>query len=346
MKPAVAITVGDYNGIGPEVVLKSIRHPAIRRVCIPLLVGPATAFDFYARKLHFHLDLESVSPNVDGTALATLLKRSSRAVHIVEDGSIECPSISPGSLSENAGRAASHAIETAVQLAQKGLVRAIVTAPVSKQALHKAGIQYPGQTEMLQDLTSSPHVAMMLVSHTMRVGLVTIHIPLTEVAKSLTGELLRNRVHTIHEALRIDWRIREPKIAVLGLNPHAGEGGDLGSEEEAIVTPVLHELRAGGINVGGPFPADSFFGTYRPGIYDAVVAMYHDQGLIPFKMSSFGHGVNVSVGLPIVRTSPDHGTAFHLAGKGVANPGSIIEAIKLAVLIAANRNKAQQRTRI
>jgi 4-hydroxythreonine-4-phosphate dehydrogenase len=187
---------------------------------------------------------------------------------------------------------------------------------------------------------------MMLVSRTMRVGLVTIHIPVAEVARSITMDSLRDRIRTIHEALRIDWRIRAPRIAVLGLNPHAGEGGDLGSEEEAMIMPVIHELRAGNINIDGPFPADSFFGKYKPGIYDAVVAMYHDQGLIPLKMSSFGQGVNVSVGLPIVRTSPDHGTAFDLAGKGVARPGSTVESIKLAVLIAANRNKAQQRKRI
>jgi 4-hydroxythreonine-4-phosphate dehydrogenase len=342
MKPAVAITVGDYNGIGPEVILKSIRHPAVRHICVPVLVGPSQVFEFYASKLHIALRLHAISPESSGPA-PILRNAPSRSVFVVENRINNGLSISPGSISVDAGIIASQAIEVAAHLAQAGTVQAMVTAPVSKLALHKAGISHPGQTELLQDLTSSPHVAMMLASTTMRVGLVTIHVPLAEVARNITKELVCERVRTIYEALRTDWRVRKPKLAVLGLNPHAGEGGDIGREEETTIQPALRELRSAGIDIAGPFPADSFFGMYKPGMYDAVVAMYHDQGLIPLKMSSFGKGVNVSLGLPIVRTSPDHGTAFELAGKGKADPGSTIEAIKLAVLIAENRRKAQRR---
>jgi 4-hydroxythreonine-4-phosphate dehydrogenase len=342
MKPAVAITVGDYNGIGPEVVLKSIRHPAVRRICHPVLVGPARVFEFYSRRLHIDVRLKPVSSDPAGMA-SIIQAMPSRSIPLVENNGDVGLSITPGSVSEHAGIVASQAIETAVHLAQEGLVRALVTAPVSKLVLHRAGVMHPGQTEMLQNLTSSHHVAMMLVSATMRVGLVTIHVPVSQVPRTITTELLLDRVRTIDDALRTDWRVRKPKLAALGLNPHAGEHGDIGTEEETTIQPALRSLRASGIDIEGPFSADSFFGTYKPGVYDAVIAMYHDQGLIPLKMSSFGKGVNVSVGLPIVRTSPDHGTAFDLAGKGVADPGSTIEAIKLAVLIAGNRDKAQRR---
>jgi 4-hydroxythreonine-4-phosphate dehydrogenase len=222
-------------------------------------------------------------------------------------------------------------------MALTGQVDAIVTAPVSKRGLHRAGFAWPGQTEMLQALSSSRHVAMMLVSQTLRVGLATIHLPLDAVAASLSFRDLKERILVIHQALVQDWNIRKPHLAVLGLNPHAGEGGDLGKEERRVIVPVIRSCRASGILLDGPFPADGFFARYRPGTYDAVVAMYHDQGLIPLKMSSFGRAVNVSVGLRIIRTSPDHGTAFDIAGKGVADPNSMVEAIKLAASLAKNR---------
>jgi 4-hydroxythreonine-4-phosphate dehydrogenase len=222
-------------------------------------------------------------------------------------------------------------------MAKVGFAKAIVTAPVSKKALHRAGVDFPGQTEMLEHLTGSPRVAMMLVSKAMRVGLVTTHVPIKTVPITLSRHLLRERIKTVYEALTRDWSIRKPKVAVLGLNPHAGEEGDLGMEDKILIKPVIKQMRAMKMIAEGPFPADSFFGRYKPGMYDAIIAMYHDQGLIPLKMSSFGKGVNVSVGLPIVRTSPDHGTAFDIAGQGTANPGSMIEAIKLAAQIAKNR---------
>ncbi|MGA9119654.1 MAG: 4-hydroxythreonine-4-phosphate dehydrogenase PdxA, partial [Bacteroidota bacterium] len=227
----------------------------------------------------------------------------------------------------------------AVEQILRGNVDAMVTAPVSKSALHKAGYRWPGQTEMIQHLCRGPRVAMMLVTKTLRVGLVTIHLPLKDVAASITHRLVIERVSTIYNALRIDWRIPRPRLAVLGLNPHAGESRDLGDEESLQIEPALRSLRAKRMHVEGPFPADGFFARYVPGAYDAVVAMYHDQGLIPLKLLAHGSGVNVSVGLPLVRTSPDHGTAFDIAGKGKADSGSMAEAIILAGSIVKNRKR-------
>jgi 4-hydroxythreonine-4-phosphate dehydrogenase len=329
MKPRIAVTVGDFNGIGPEVVLRSLRVKAVRDACVPVLIGPPDVFLYYAGK---------------GGKRVTLVPLSNRrippgATAIVESSRISPLQIAPGTLSQAAGAAAASAITVAVDMALRGEVDAIVTAPVSKQAMHLAGVPFPGQTEMLQHLSKSPHVAMMLVSPTLRVGLVTIHIPLSDVARTLTSSLIIERITVIHAALRRDWGISRPALAVLGLNPHAGEGGDIGTEEQGVILPALARLRKKGMRLEGPFPADGFFARYRPGTYDGVVAMYHDQGLIPLKMSSAGRAVNVSAGLRIVRTSPDHGTAFDRAGCDRAEPGSMVEAILLAVRIAHNRRR-------
>jgi 4-hydroxythreonine-4-phosphate dehydrogenase len=267
-------------------------------------------------------------------------RERARAIQILEPEGGRPVRFSPGKLSADAGSAAGAAIRASVCLVLGGEARALVTAPVSKQALHLAGIDAPGQTELLQRLTHSPHVAMMLVSGSLRVGLVTIHTPLRNVPRDLTAALLRERITVIHHALRTDWRIPSPRLAILALNPHAGEGGDLGNEEQRVIIPVIAALREEGLRLEGPFPADAFFARYEPGMYDAVVAMYHDQGLIPLKMSARGNAVNVSLGLPIVRTSPDHGTAFDIAGRSIADPASMIEAIRTAVTLASRRPSA------
>ena len=330
-KPVIAVTIGDANGIGPEVVLKSMGHRDVRRLCAPLLVGPEEVFASYARRLGMDLFTHrrrGVPPAIPGL------------VDIPVRGPLR---IRPGMISASAGRIAARALEVAVTMARVGLVEGVVTAPVSKQALHRAGVMFPGQTEMLQRLTHSPRVAMMLVTKRLKIGLATVHIPLSRVPRAITRTGLTERIRTIHDALVGDWGIRKPRIAVLGLNPHAGEGGDMGSEEKRLIVPVVRALQRGGMAIQGPFPADAFFARYRAGVYDGVIAMYHDQGLIPLKMSAGGKGVNVSVGLSIVRTSPDHGTAFDIAGKGVARPDSMIEAIILAARIAIRRRRNEAR---
>jgi 4-phospho-D-threonate 3-dehydrogenase / 4-phospho-D-erythronate 3-dehydrogenase len=330
MKPRIAITMGDMNGIGPEVALKAAVSPVVRRVCEPLLVGRPEVFARYARLLR-PVPCISVTP-AGGTP------GRGPEVRVIEVPGPRAVA-RPGRITRKAGEAASRAIAAAARMALVGDVEAIVTAPVSKRALHMAGITYPGQTELLKDLTDSPSVAMMLVSPAMRVGLATIHLPLTRVPGALTRATLFGRITTIHRALRKDWGIARPRLAVLGLNPHAGEGGDIGKEEQRVIIPVLERLRADGMRLEGPFPADAFFGRMDRERYDAVVAMYHDQGLIPLKMTARGRGVNYSAGLRIVRTSPDHGTAFPIAGTGTADPRSMVEAVRLAAALARARAK-------
>jgi 4-hydroxythreonine-4-phosphate dehydrogenase len=339
MKPLVAITVGDFNGIGPEVALKGASHPSIRRLCTPLLVGPPAVFEFYARRFRLPLQIRPL----DGSPAQRRDKGRLIELLCAESSSVSPASVKPGQLSRLAGATAERAIETAVRLVQIGAADAMVTAPVSKRTMHLAGVVFPGQTEMVQQLSGGSRVVMMLVCAKLRVGLITIHIPVAEVSRRLSRDLLRERIQIIHNALVTDWGIRGPKLAVLGLNPHAGESGDLGTEEQRLVIPVLRQLQRRGLRLAGPFAADAFFARYTPGSYDAVVAMYHDQGLIPLKMLAAGGGVNVSVGLPIVRTSPDHGTAFDIAGTGKADESSMIEAVKLAILIANNRRSARHK---
>lgn len=339
MKPRIAITMGDMNGIGPEVALKAATSPAVRRICEPVLVGRPEVFEYYAEGIRPRPHLvcaDAVWPRNGSERDLAAPVRAGRAVLVQPiPGTPLHPR--PGRISKQAGAAASHAIAVAVQMALVGDVQAVVTAPVSKQALHRAGIAYPGQTELLKEMTDSASVAMMLVSPSLRVGLATIHLPIADVPRALTRKGLNERIRTMHTALRKDWGIRDPRMAVLGLNPHAGEGGDIGSEEELVIIPVLKLLRGSGIRAEGPFPADAFFARMDWKGYDAVVAMYHDQGLIPLKMAAGGRGVNYTAGLRIVRTSPDHGTAFPIAGSGKADPRSMMEALSVAARLARTR---------
>jgi 4-hydroxythreonine-4-phosphate dehydrogenase len=215
----------------------------------------------------------------------------------------------------------------------------MVTAPVSKEAMFRSGYRYPGQTEFLTRRSGAKSSAMMLVADDFRVALATVHLPLKRVSRALSSERIVKKLRLIDTTLRRDFAIRRPRIAVLGLNPHAGEGGHLGSEEISTITPAISRARKDGIRAFGPFPADGFFGAGSFRGYDAVLAMYHDQGLVPLKMKAFSSGVNFSAGLSIVRTSPDHGTAFDIAGRGIADPRSMIEAIKLAASVIRNRGR-------
>ncbi len=239
----------------------------------------------------------------------------------------------PGVLSAEAGRAAHDTIVRAVADAQRGLVHAIATAPVNKEAFRLAGLPWHGHTDLLAHLTNAPHVAMMFYSEALSIVLATVHIPLAEVPRALTRESLEATIAlTARELPRFG--VKKPRIAVAGLNPHAGEHGLFGCEEETVIAPAIAALQARGVDVSGPFPGDTVFVRARRGEFDVVVACYHDQGLIPVKLVAFGEAVNVTLGLPIVRTSVDHGTAFDIAGKGVANPDSMIAAVRLAARLA------------
>ncbi|MFA6541197.1 MAG: 4-hydroxythreonine-4-phosphate dehydrogenase PdxA [Bacteroidota bacterium] len=336
MKPTIAITIGDFNGIGPEVVLKSITSPKLKEKITPVLIGSIDLFSHFARKFKINISFTEVpDPAAD-------VKRSEIRVINVHAATVK--SLMPGKIAPDAGVCAGLALEKAISLCLHHDVDAMVTAPVSKEALHDAGYNFPGQTEMLALLTRSEKVTMMLMSKTMRVALVTVHIPIRNIAGSITADRILEKLETVHRSLQNDFGIASPSIAVLGLNPHAGENGGIGTEEKEIIAPAIHTANERKMNVSGPFAADGFFATYTPKKFDAILAMYHDQGLIPMKMTGFEEGVNFSAGLNIVRTSPDHGTAFDIAGKGIAHPGSMIAAIQSAISIVQQRKKHDRTT--
>ncbi|MCX6133561.1 MAG: 4-hydroxythreonine-4-phosphate dehydrogenase PdxA [Ignavibacteriales bacterium] len=327
MKPLIAVTLGDFNGVGPEIALKAATHASTRKLCTPLLVGPLNIFESVRDKLKIKAKLQRVVfPWKEGIALPVL---------DVGDGL--WADIRYGEVTKAAGKSAGVAIEKSVELCTSRKVAAMVTAPVSKEAMQLAGYNFPGQTEMIALLSRSNKVAMMLVSEKMRIGLVTIHAPLRSVAESISKEKIVDKTTIIFEALKSNFQISKPRIAILSLNPHAGEHGLLGSEEDDILKPAIEELTASGLQVVGPVSADAFFGTAAYKAFDAILAMYHDQGLIPVKMSSFKTTVNFSAGLSIIRTSPGHGTAFDIAGKGTADISSMLEAIKYAVRFSKTR---------
>jgi 4-hydroxythreonine-4-phosphate dehydrogenase len=326
VKPTIAITIGDFNGIGPEIALKAATHSSIRTICTPVLVGPLNIFEHVRETLKIRVKLEK----------AVFPCKQRLFLPVVDVGEGLWADIRHGTVAKNAGKTAGTAIEKGVELCMAGKVQALVTAPVSKEAMQLAGYNFPGQTEMIALLSRSTRVIMMLVSSKMRVGLVTIHAPLRSIADSISSEKIIEKAKTIADSLKRNFRIQKPRIAILGLNPHAGENGILGTEEKEIIEPAVEEIKKLGIDAAGPFPADAFFGKQSFKSYDAILAMYHDQGLIPVKMSDFGSTVNFSAGLNVIRTSPGHGTAFDIAGKGKADVSSMLEAIKLAVKFAKN----------
>ena len=326
MKPTIAITLGDFNGIGPEIAVKAAAHASIRKICIPLLVGPLNIFEHVREKLKLRTKL----------ARTAFPLKENASTFVLDVGDGLWADIHYGEVTKSGGKSAGTSIEKAVELCTSGKASAVVTAPVSKEAMQLAGYSFPGQTEMIALLSRSTRVAMMLVSSKMRIGLVTIHAPLRSVPSNISREKIVEKTTIVDESLKKNFRIKKPRIGVLSLNPHAGEHGILGTEEQDIITPAIDDLQSAGIEAHGPLSADAFFGTGAYKTYDAIIAMYHDQGLIPVKMSSFGTTVNFSAGLQIIRTSPGHGTAYDIAGKGKADISSMIEAIKLAVRFTQN----------
>ena len=341
MKPVVAIALGDHNGIGPEVTLKSLSMAALRRQCRPLLVGPPEIILHSARSIGLRLDLSIYG----GPGTPEPATRSGKGIPVECVPIAGTTRISFGTVSAGAGRIAVEAIRRSVELLEGGEAEALVTAPLSKSAVHKAGFRFPGQTELLLRLSRSRRVAMMMVSKAIIVGLVTIHEPLRRVPSLVSEQRVRETISIIRDSLRKDFSIPFPRMAVLGLNPHAGEDGDIGTEETAYLGRTIRSLRRSQFLLEGPLPADGFFAHYRPGRYDAIIAMYHDQGLVPFKILARNRGVNFSAGLKFIRTSPAHGTAFDIAGRGEADPSSMAEAIRLATRLARARRNEQGGTR-
>ena len=327
--PVIGITMGDASGVGPEVVVKSLAHDAVYQQCRPLVIGDARR-------------LERANALVGGKAKVRRIADATEARY--EPGVIDCidlgliPDDLPfGELSAVAGDAAYQYIARAVELAQAHQIDAICTAPLNKEALHAGGHKFPGHTEMLAHLTGTPEVSMMLVAPQLRVIHVTTHIGLLDAIRKIEPALVQRVIERGYETLRRAG-IADPRIGVCGINPHAGENGLFGhGEEEEKIIPAVNVLRERGWNVEGPLPADTLFYRAGRGDFDLVVAMYHDQGHGPVKVLGLEAGVNITVGLPVIRTSVDHGTAFDIAGKGIADVGASREAILLAVRMAKKK---------
>ena len=329
-RPRIAISLGDPHGVGPEVVLKSLADPRMLRLFQPVLVGSAHVLKTHANKLGFrNLRLQVVQQPPDEVP--------EQGLTVLDIASGEKPEVHFGKVTQEAGALAMEAVAKAVDLCREGHAEAMVTAPISKEALARAGYKDPGHTEFIARRSGGEHHTMMMISEGLRVGLVTAHVPIWDVPKQVTREAILEKIRVISDSLMRDFGIVRPKIAVLGLNPHAGDGGVLGREEADVIIPAIGQACEEGTLTFGPFPADSFFGIGAYQLYDAVLAMYHDQGLVPFKTLAFESGINYTAGLPIVRTSPDHGTAFNIAGEGKASPGSMRAALYLAIDIARRR---------
>lgn len=338
-RPVVAVTMGDPCGVGPEILVKALECDEVHRVCMPLAIGSRLAVERAAQWMGASAVVESFE--TADAALERLGHEGSRAIRLACIGELGESDLLPGRPTRAACEATVRCIETAVQLALDGRVHAVCTCPIQKANLHRHGFPFPGHTEFLSRLTQTPRVVMMLAGPRLRVSLATIHLSLASVCDHLSTSSLAATIEITARSLMRDFGIERPRLAVAGLNPHAGEEGRFGNEESTVIQPAIEIARAALIQtsctLGGPYPPDTVFFRAYHAEFDAVVAMYHDQGLIPLKLVHFFEGVNVTLGMPIVRTSVDHGTAYDLVGTGRADPGSLRTAILLAAQMARNR---------
>jgi 4-hydroxythreonine-4-phosphate dehydrogenase len=317
-KPLILLTCGDPNGIGPEIALRILNLSHLKSIAEIHVIGPAGVFDYYSKKL--------------------CIKKPDNGKFLFLSG-FERYKIKEGREDKTAGRISGDAVRIAAELCMSGRYGAIVTLPISKKALNLGGYNYNGHTEMLQHITGARETAMIMTSGKLMISPLTVHIPIKEVPLKLNVNLIKNKIIIINNSLVSVFGIIKPAIALLALNPHAGDNGLTGIEDKTVISRAIRNLRNIGFNVSGPFPADGFFGSGAYRKYDITAGMYHDQALIPFKILSLKKGVNFTAGIPIIRTSPAHGTAFDIAGKGTADIGSSVEAIKLSVKLSVNSHK-------
>ena len=333
-KPTIGITLGDYNGIGPEVILKALEGNQLAKLCTPIIYGSLRVLNQYRNLLDMkEWSLHSIQKPEQANPKLT------NVITCWHDHQTE---IAPGKITAEAGQGSLSCLKRAVDDLKNGKIQALVTGPINKDNIQSDEFKFPGHTEFLAEAFGVQDALMFMVAGNLRVGVLTGHIPLESVRSNITADKLTAKIEQMLQSLQSDFGIKKPRLAVLGLNPHAGENGLLGREEIEIIQPVLKNFKEKGKLVFGPFPADGFFaaGTYKQ--YDAVIAMYHDQGLIPFKTLAFNEGVNFTAGLSIVRTSPDHGTAYNIAGKNAAEPGSLLQAIYLACDVSKYRIQSSE----
>ncbi len=323
-RPVIGITMGDPVGIGPEIILLALNNEMIYKICRPLVLGDVKVLETAKKCTASSLSLNCVEDPEEGAYRCG-------EIDVICCSDLDPKTVAWGKPTALTGKALVKYITTATEMAISNKSAAVVTCPINKTALKMAGSEFHGHTEMIAKQTNTENYAMMLAGKRLRVVLVTIHTPLRMIPLSISTENICKTIEITAHALRDRFGIEHSRIAVAGLNPHAGEEGMFGDEEEKIIVPAIDIAKANGISVKGPFPPDTVFYHAVNGAFDAVVCMYHDQGLIPFKLVHFSDGVNTTLGLPIIRTSVDHGTAYDIAGTGKADPGSLIAAIKMAV---------------
>ena len=324
----VGISHGDINGIGYEVIMKTLLDPRILEMCTPIIYGSPKVAAYHRKALNIH--------NLSFNHIRSPKEAGAKKAHIVNciDDNIR---VELGKSTTSAGEASFQALDRATSDMKQGLIDVLVTAPINKDNIQSEHFNFPGHTEFLAQIFNSSNHVMLMVSETMKIGLATTHLPVSKIAENISKESILAKIRIIAQSLKRDFAINRPRIAVFGLNPHAGDNGLLGKEEQEIITPAINAAKDEGIIALGPYPADGFFGSEDYRKFDAILAMYHDQGLIPFKLASFERGVNYTAGLPIIRTSPAHGTAYSLAGESKATPDSFREALYLAIDIHKNR---------
>jgi 4-hydroxythreonine-4-phosphate dehydrogenase len=327
-KPKIGVTLGDFNGVGPEIIIKAFTDTQMLQVCTPVIYGSSKVISFYRKTLNI---AEFNYNTIRGSK--EIIHRKVNVINCWD----EEVKIDPGEPSAVAGQYAFRALDQATGDLQQGLIDCIVTCPIDKHTIQSENFAFPGHTEYLAEKFGQKQYAMILASGNFRVTTVTGHIPVGKVSESLSIEKIVAKIQVVNDSLKRDFGVRKPRIAVLGLNPHAGDNGLLGKEEETIIAPAIKQLTDQKLVVFGSYSADGFFASGAYKSFDVVIAMYHDQGLIPFKTISFNSGVNFTAGLPIIRTSPDHGTAYNIAGKGIASDDSLREAIYMACDILRNR---------
>jgi len=323
--------MGDPAGIGPEVIAKAWAMPAVHRLCRPLVIGSVPVMQQTLRWLRLPFAVQPVSEQ-------DLRAPRPGTICVLDPLKRPLGTFPQGRVSEKAGAASVSFILKAVDLAQRGIIDALVTGPINKEAINLAGYHYPGHTELLADLTRSKEVGMMIMGGPLKIMFVTTHVAIRRLPDALNANGILRAIRLADRAMREYFGIAKPRIGVAALNPHAGEGGLFGEDERLNILPASRRARRMGIDASDPLPADTLFGKAGRGEFDAVVAMYHDQGLIPLKMVSFGECVNMTVGLPIIRTSVDHGTAFDIVGKGVAECGSLLAALIMAARLAGSHH--------
>ena len=327
-KIRIGITQGDVNGIGYEVILKAFEDPTIFELCTPIVYGSPKVMTYHRKAIELETSftiINSASEAVPGRL---------NVINCCDDE----VKVDLGKPSRESGKAAFDALERAMSEYKEGLYDVLVTAPIHKQMIQSESFTFPGHTEYIEQCVGEGDKALMILANdTLRVALVTGHVPIAKISSLLTQELIQEKLTIFNASLKQDFGINAPRIAVLALNPHAGDGGVIGTEEESIITPAIKAMREQGVICFGPYPADGFMGSGAFSHFDGVLAMYHDQGLTPFKTLAMESGVNFTAGLPIVRTSPDHGTAFDIAGKGEASADSFRQALYMAIDIHRNR---------